>query len=148
MENILCLPREDSFLHAQPPIEEKHPDWKLITCPVCGDGCYVSPDHERALKSIPGLKAACTQCALQGKSNSPKTKTMRIKLDINMLYAKIDDVLGSSRSKVVQENGHSIAVGLELLASYLREIAERAIEINDDYLIDLLLDLHVLKRED
>lgn len=64
--NILCLPREDSFLHKQPPIEKTHPEWKLIRCPVCGDGCYISPDHYRTLEQYPGLTAACTVCALRG----------------------------------------------------------------------------------
>lgn len=66
MSRILCLPREDSFLHSQPPVEEKHPDWKLVECPVCGDGCYISPDHEKALALFLDMKAACTQCALRG----------------------------------------------------------------------------------
>ena len=61
---ILLLPREDSFLHKQPPVEEPHPDWKLIHCPVCGDGCYISPDHEYLLSRRQSLSAACTLCAL------------------------------------------------------------------------------------
>ena len=66
MNRTLCLPREDSFLHMTPPIEEKHPDWQLVECPVCGDGCYISPDHEKTLALFPDMKAACTQCALRG----------------------------------------------------------------------------------
>ena len=68
-EMILCLPREDSFLHRQPSVEQDHPEWKLISCPVCGDSCYISPDHEYLLSKRPTLVAACTICALQGRSN-------------------------------------------------------------------------------
>ena len=64
-EMILCLPREDSFLNCHPPVEQKHPDWKLISCPVCGDGCYISPDHEKTLAQYPSMGAACTICALR-----------------------------------------------------------------------------------
>ena len=73
---------------------------------------------------------------------------MRIKLDYNNLLRQIDDVLSSSRSKVVKENAFGISVGLQLLSSYIKQIAERAVELEDDVLIDLLLDLCVLKKED
>ena len=62
------------------------------------------------------------------------------------LYELIDEVLSNSRSKIIKERGFAISVGLDLLQNYLRDIAERAIELNDDVLIDLLLDLHVLKE--
>lgn len=65
--SILCLPRADSFLNKQPPIEETHPEWELIECPVCGDGCYISPDHVKTLAQFPTLGVACTQCALRGR---------------------------------------------------------------------------------
>lgn len=74
-------------------------------------------------------------------------KTMRMKLNINHLYELIEEVISNSRSKIARENGFGIAVGLDTLSFYLRQIAERAIELNDDVLIDLLLDLHVLKEE-
>lgn len=73
-------------------------------------------------------------------------KTHRMRLDINHLYELIDEVLSNSRSKIIKERGFAISVGLDLLQNYLRDIAERAIELNDDVLIDLLLDLHVLKE--
>lgn len=72
---------------------------------------------------------------------------MRIKLDYNNLMKQIDDVLSASRSKVVKENAFGISVGLNLLSSYIQQIAERAVELNDDFLIGLLLDLHVIKEE-
>lgn len=73
---------------------------------------------------------------------------MRIKLDYNHLLQQIDDVLSASRSKVVKENAFGISVGLQLLTSYIKQIAERAVELEDDVLIGLLLDLCVLKKED
>ena len=74
-------------------------------------------------------------------------RTMRMRMDINNFLRLIDEVISNSRSKIARENGFGIAVGMELLTSYLRQIAERAIELNDDVLIDLLLDLHVLKED-
>ena len=73
---------------------------------------------------------------------------MRMKLDYNHLLDIIGEVLSNSRSKIVRENGFSIEIGLNLLTSYLKDIAERAIEINDDVIIGLLLDMHILKREE
>ena len=74
-------------------------------------------------------------------------KTMRMKMGINNWFRHVEEVISNSRSKIARENGFGIAVGMDLLSSYLRQIAERAIELNDDVLIDLLLDLHVLKEE-
>ena len=74
-------------------------------------------------------------------------KTQRTKMDINNFFRLVEEVISNSRSKIARENGLGIAIGMELLANYLRQIAERAIELNDDVLIDLLIDLHVLKEE-
>lgn len=71
----------------------------------------------------------------------------RMKMDINNWFRLVEEVISNSRSKIARENGFGIAIGMELLTSYLRQIAERAIELNDDELIDLLLDLHVLKED-
>lgn len=72
---------------------------------------------------------------------------MRVKLDYNNLLRQIDDVLSASRSKVAKENALGISVGLQILSTYIKSIAERAIDIEDDVLIGLLLDLGVLKEE-
>lgn len=76
------------------------------------------------------------------------SKIHRTKMDINNWFRLVDEVISNSRSKIAKENGFGIAIGMEILISYLRQIAERAIELNDDVLIDLLLDLHVLKEEE
>lgn len=72
--------------------------------------------------------------------------SQRMKLDINHLFEIIDEVLQNSRSKVIRERGFAISVGLDLLKHYLRDIAHRAIELEDDVLIGLLVDLSVLKE--
>ncbi len=74
-------------------------------------------------------------------------KTLRMKMDINNFFRLIEEVISNSRSKIARENGFGIAIGMDLLSSYLRQIAERAIELNDDVLLDLLIDLHVLKED-
>lgn len=70
----------------------------------------------------------------------------RMKLDYNHLLATIDEVISNSRSKIARENGFGISIGLNLLSGYLHRIAERAIELNDDVLIDLLLDMMILEK--
>ena len=73
-------------------------------------------------------------------------KTIHMRMDINHLYECIDEVISNSRSKIARENRIPITVGLEILQSSFRRIAERAIEINDDVLIEELLNLHILRR--
>lgn len=72
---------------------------------------------------------------------------MRMKLDYNNLLQTIDRTLSESRSRTVKANAFGIAVGLELLSGYLRDIAERAIELEDDKLIELCVGMGVLKQE-
>lgn len=73
---------------------------------------------------------------------------MRMKLDYNNLLSNIDRTLSESRSRVVKENAFGIAVGLELLSGYLRDIAQRAIDLNDDKLIELCVGMGILKQEE
>lgn len=74
--------------------------------------------------------------------------TQRMKMDINNWVRLVDEVLSNSRSKIVRENRFGISVGIELLLAYLKDIAERAIELDDKKLIEILIDLHVLIQED
>lgn len=70
--------------------------------------------------------------------------TQRMKLDYNHLMQQIVDFL---KENSTEENEHfvwGIGIGLELLEAYLKNIAERVIELNDDVLIDLLKDLCIL----
>ena len=72
----------------------------------------------------------------------------RMKLDYNHLLEIIEDTLSNNRSKKVKENAFGIEIGLNLLTSYLKQIAERALELNDEVLIDLLLNMMILKEND
>lgn len=76
------------------------------------------------------------------------TVNLRMKLDINNLFRQIDDVISNSRSKIARENGFGIAIGLDLLSKYLMEIGELAIKQDNKELIDILVDIHVLRREE
>lgn len=58
----LCCPREDSPAQMQHPVP---PGWERMACPVCGDGCYVTPAAREALKTRPDLQLMCTRCALK-----------------------------------------------------------------------------------
>ena len=62
---------------------------------------------------------------------------MRVKMDYNNLVEEIDRTLSESKSRVVKENAFGISVGLKLLSGYLRDIAQRAIDLEDDKLIEL-----------
>lgn len=73
---------------------------------------------------------------------------MRMKLDYNNLLSNIDRTLSESKSRVVKENAFGIGVGLNLLTGYLRDIAQRAIDLNDDKLIDLCVGMGILKQEE
>ena len=73
---------------------------------------------------------------------------MRMKLDYNNLLSNIDRTLSESRIRFVKENAFGIAVGLELLSGYLRDIAQRAIDLNDDKLIELCVGMGILKWEE
>lgn len=75
-------------------------------------------------------------------------KTQRMKLDYNHLLETIDAVMSNSRSKIARENGFGIGIGLNMLTSYIKQIAERAIEINDEILLGLLQDMMVIKEID
>lgn len=74
-------------------------------------------------------------------------RSHRVKLDINNLFRQIDDLLSKIEEEDLEKTVFGVGVGLELLISYLRLIAIRAIELDDDVLIGLLFDLHVLNKE-
>ena len=69
----------------------------------------------------------------------------RMKMDINNWIRQVDDILSNSRSKIVREKRYGVYIGMDLLLAYLKEIAERAVELQDEKLIEILIDLHVLK---
>ena len=76
------------------------------------------------------------------------TVKRRMKLDINNLFLMIDEVISNTRAKKAIEYGIGISFGLDLLQAYLKEIGELAIKQGNKELIEILLDLHVLKKEE
>ena len=70
----------------------------------------------------------------------------RVKLDYNNLIKSICDILSKSGSVSVRQNRFGIGIGLNLLTENLQKIAERAIELKDDVLLEILLDMDVIKR--
>lgn len=73
--------------------------------------------------------------------------TQRVKLDYNHLMEQIDSFL-DDKSEDNDTLVFGIAMGLELLSAYIKNIAERAIELNDEVLIGLLKDLCILKEKE
>ena len=73
--------------------------------------------------------------------------TQRIKLDYNHLMEQVGDFLNENQSEDNEIMVWGIATGLELLAAYIKNIAERAIKLNDDVLIGLLKDLCILTEK-
>ena len=67
-----------------------------------------------------------------------------LKLDYNNLMRLIVDTLDSDDIETVADNAYGIGVGLELLTAYIKNIAVRAIELNDEVLIGLLFDMCLL----
>lgn len=72
----------------------------------------------------------------------------RIKLNYNHLFELIDETLGAEDIETVQKNSCGIAFGLELLSAYIRDIAQHAIDTEDEYLIELFKDMCILKEEE
>lgn len=70
---------------------------------------------------------------------------MRIKLNFNSLMEQIDDYFSSTRTEENETDVIGICFGLELVQSYLRQIAERTIVLDDEELIGLLVDMGVLR---
>ena len=56
---ILALPMEQNIPNPD------RADWKLVSCPVCGRGCWETELARRVMAMEPDLKAACTECALR-----------------------------------------------------------------------------------
>lgn len=46
-------------------VAEPHEDWVKKKCPMCGAECYETRLHRLLMRMEPGVKAACTKCALR-----------------------------------------------------------------------------------
>lgn len=73
----------------------------------------------------------------------PKSK---MKLDLNHLLSFIDDILSADSIETVHDNAFAVAVGLELLTSYMKEIAQYAIETDNPFLIEWCKNLMIVKE--
>lgn len=58
--HIICLP-----LRSNVP-EPGRKDWRLVRCPICGDDCWESDLTRQTERLYPGIRRACTACALGG----------------------------------------------------------------------------------
>lgn len=72
---------------------------------------------------------------------------MRIKINLNNLEDKIATLVEKSKSQFCQREGYGILLGLQILNSYLREICERAIDINDAILLSNLMNLGIINAD-
>ena len=72
----------------------------------------------------------------------------RMKLDYNHLMQQIVDFLNENSTEDNENFSFGICIGLELLNAYMKNIAERAIELNDECLIGLLKDLLILTEKE
>lgn len=74
--------------------------------------------------------------------------TEKMKLDYNNLMRLMVETLESGKTEVVNNNAFVIGIGLELLTAYMKDIAERALELNDEILIGLLLNMNLLEEKE
>ena len=64
MVSMFCMPVADNLFPAsEEEIKARHPDWQLVTCPICGCDCWES-ENARIVAGT-GMKGACTNCVLR-----------------------------------------------------------------------------------
>ena len=71
---------------------------------------------------------------------------MRVHIDYNQLIEKLDGLLAVSKSKYAKEWGFTIGIGFNMLSSYLKDIGQRAIELQDEKLLELLKGCGIVKE--
>lgn len=62
---------------------------------------------------------------------------MKMKLDYNNFMRQIVDLLDNSEDEIVKDSAWHIGIGLDLLTSYMKDIATLAIERNDKELLEI-----------
>ena len=55
---ILCMPMRANITEAS------RADWRMVTCPACGEECWETDQARRVMRQEPDLRALCTACAL------------------------------------------------------------------------------------
>ena len=69
---------------------------------------------------------------------------MQMKLNYNGFVEHIADVLASENIETVQNEAWSIEVGIQLLDGYMEQVAKRAIETQDEFLIEWCRNLCII----
>lgn len=73
--------------------------------------------------------------------------TREMKLDFNNLIRLIDETLSADDIEVVHSNAFGISIGLELLQSYLKDLAQHAIDTEDEFLIEWCKGLLIVREK-
>lgn len=71
----------------------------------------------------------------------------QMKLNYNGFVEHIADVLASENIETVQNEAWSIEVGIQLLNGYMEQLAKRAIETQDEFLIEWCKNLCIIVEE-
>lgn len=72
----------------------------------------------------------------------------QVKLNYNGFIEHVADVLAAEDIETVQHEAWSIEVGIQLLNGYMEQIAKRAIETQDDFLVEWCENLCIIVEEE
>lgn len=72
----------------------------------------------------------------------------QVKLNYNGFIKHIADVLAADDIETVQNEAWSIEVGLQLLNGYMEQIAKRAVETQDEFLIEWCKNLEIVTESE
>ena len=72
----------------------------------------------------------------------------QMKLNYNGFIEHVADVLSAEDIETVQHEAWSIEVGIQLLNCYMEQIAKRAIETQDDFLVEWCENLCIIVEEE
>ena len=72
-------------------------------------------------------------------------KTIQVKMDILAVFNQMIDFLNGLDEQIVPKEMQVLDIKAEMLMARLRSIAQRALEINDEKIIDELLCLGIIK---
>lgn len=70
---------------------------------------------------------------------------MKMKLDIGDVINKALDIINNSKSRKAKDYGFGIGIGFEIFVSYLEDITNRAIEIDDPIILEALINIGACK---
>ena len=70
----------------------------------------------------------------------------QMKLNYNSFIEHIANVLASEDIETVQNEAWSIGVGLQLLNGYMEQLAKRAIETQDEFLVEWCKNLMIVSE--